>query len=103
MSYDTPNPIESLALSVLESLGGRISPSHASSNENHALATDYYAALDVDRRAPSEDILVAIQRLRTGSTPLTFHVKEALDNAEFVLLTPELRARYDATLNENDH
>lgn len=98
MTSDSRIPIETLALSVLESLGGHVSNAAAPSLEQMVKSRDYYAMLQVSPLAEPHEIEEAIFALRSSSTRLSFHVRESLDNAETVLLSPELRARYDASL-----
>lgn len=99
MSFDEKVPIERLALSVLESLGAGSSAGLAIALEEKALNVDYYALLSVPRATSAEDIAAALERCRNCFPRLAFHVIAALDNAEAVLLHPERRAQYDATLD----
>lgn len=96
MDFDGHKPIESLALAVLETLSGVRSVESGASVEYHATSGNYYALLGVERGSTGEDIARALELLRDKKPP--FHVQAALDNAEAILLDPELRARYDATL-----
>lgn len=96
MNDNAHTPIEALALAVLEALNGRRSDESTASVEYHATHGNYYALLGVERGSRSEDIVQTLERLREQNPP--FHVQAALDNAESILLDPELRARYNATL-----
>lgn len=98
MPQTTRNPIESLALSVLESLGGNTTDVSAPTPERAALARDYYTFLNVSPTASFPEIQQALDDARSASTKPSFYVMQALENAESVLLNAELRARYDASL-----
>lgn len=99
MSMDDKVPIETLAMAVLESLGASASVGLAIALEEKVLQVDYYALLSLPRASSAPDIAAAIERCRSCSPRLAFHVVAALDNAEAILLHPERRAHYDATLD----
>lgn len=98
MALDARKPIETLALSVLESLGGRAPDDRPETLDHTATSRDYYTLLRISPSASEGAIRDAIENLRSGSTTLPFHVRVTLENLELVLLNPELRARYDASL-----
>lgn len=96
MTRDEHKPIESLAMALLDTLNGTQNAPPSASAAYHALEGNYYGLLGLERGSTCDQIMAALCRLRTRDS--SFPVLSALDNAETVLLDPELRARYDATL-----
>lgn len=88
--------IEALALAALQTL----TPPDQRSEEDpsyHAQGSDYYRLLSVARDADTDTIERALDA-QSQREDLPLHVRTALHNAAAVLLDPDLRARYNASL-----
>lgn len=92
--------IESLALAALQSLGDGRAEIADGALAHHATHSDYYTLLDVAVDSDNATIRAALDSIRRSlaDKDMPFSVRTALHNAETVLLSDALRARYNASL-----
>lgn len=93
MTHTEHHAIEALALEALRALEPSSAPTP---DDAQPLDRDYYALLGVAIDADHGTIQSALDAMLRDNPPLAR--RTALHNAGAVLLTPDLRARYNATL-----